>query len=67
MKFVNQFQSYFQQILQSIQQLPKEAKSFLSMCILLFVAWKLLYILVLIPNEVTDSWIYNAVQVNKLK
>lgn len=57
MKFANQFQSYFQQIVQSIQQLPKEAKSFLSRCLLLFVAWKLLYILVLIPNEVPDSWL----------
>ena len=57
MKSNIQLKLWFQQIINSIQQLPKEAKVFLGRALLLFVAWKILYILVLIPNEVPDSWL----------
>lgn len=36
---------------------PKEVNAFLKKTILLFVAWKALYILVLIPNEIPDAWV----------
>jgi exosortase/archaeosortase family protein len=57
MKSNIQLKLWFQQIINSIQQLPNEAKVFLGRALLLFVAWKILYILVLIPNEVPDSWL----------
>jgi len=57
MKLNIQLKLWFQQVINSIQQLPKEAKVFLGRALLLFVAWKILYILVLIPNEVPDSWL----------
>ena len=51
-----QIKLWFQQVINSIKQLPNEVKIFLGRALLLFVAWKILYILVLIPNEVPDSW-----------
>jgi exosortase/archaeosortase family protein len=56
MKFSIQFKLWFKQVANSITQLPQEAKVFLGRVVLLFIVWKLLYILVLIPNEVPDSW-----------
>ncbi len=57
MKLNIQLKLWLQQVIISIQQLPNEAKVFLGRALLLFVAWKILYILVLIPNEVPDSWL----------
>jgi exosortase/archaeosortase family protein len=51
-----QIKLWFQQVINSIKQLPNEVKIFLGRALLLFVVWKILYILVLIPNEVPDSW-----------
>lgn len=36
---------------------PKEVISFLKRAVILFVTWKILYILVLIPNEIPDAWV----------
>jgi exosortase family protein XrtF len=38
-------------------QLPPEVKSFLLRSVALFIGWKLLYILVLIPKQVPDAWL----------
>jgi len=56
MEFNMQIKSWFQNIITSVQQLPNEVKLFLKKVVVLFIAWKLLYILVLIPNEVPDAW-----------
>lgn len=45
------------EIKQSFIQLPSEVKQFLTRAILLFIGWKLLFILVLIPNEIPDAWL----------
>jgi exosortase/archaeosortase family protein len=44
-------------IIASIKDLPTEVKQFLLKATLLFIGWKLLFILVLIPNEVPDAWL----------
>jgi exosortase/archaeosortase family protein len=56
MEFNMQIKSWFQNIITSVQQLPNEVKLFLKKVVALFIVWKLLYILVLIPNEVPDAW-----------
>jgi hypothetical protein len=56
MEFNMQIKSWFQNIITSVKQLPNEVKLFLKKVVGLFIAWKLLYILVLIPNEVPDAW-----------
>jgi exosortase family protein XrtF len=44
-------------IKQSFSQLPKEVKQFLMKATILFIGWKLVFILVLIPNEIPDAWL----------
>jgi len=44
-------------IIASIKDLPAEVKQFLLKATLLFIGWKLIFILVLIPNEVPDAWL----------
>lgn len=40
-----------------LSQIPKEVRTFLIRSLLLFIGWKALYILVLIPNQVPDAWL----------
>jgi exosortase/archaeosortase family protein len=47
----------FERLFSSIKQLPSEVKTFLWRAVALFIGWKLLYILVLIPNQVPDAWL----------
>lgn len=44
----------FRQVFQSI---PAEVRQFLSRVVLIFAIWKLVYICLLIPNEVPDAWL----------
>lgn len=41
----------------ALQQLPSEVKLFLGKAVVLFIAWKLIYIFLLIPKEVPDAWL----------
>jgi exosortase/archaeosortase family protein len=45
----------------SLQTLPTEVKTFLWRAVFLFIFWKSLYILVLIPNQMPDSWLVKKV------
>lgn len=47
----------FEKLKHALQQLPSEVKTFLWKAVVLFIAWKLVYILLLIPNEVPDAWL----------
>ncbi|HMO32055.1 MAG TPA: hypothetical protein PKE07_03565 [Lacibacter sp.] len=40
-----------------LAQLPPEVRTFLWRAVALFIGWKLLYILVLIPHELPDAWL----------
>ena len=44
-------------MIHAFQQLPAEVSTFLKRAVVLFIGWKLLYILVLIPREVPDAWL----------
>lgn len=46
-----------QQLQNGLQQIPPEVRGFLWKALALFICWKLLYILVLIPREVPDAWL----------
>ena len=46
-----------QKTVQSVRTLPPEVKTFLWRAVALFIGWKLLYILVLIPHQVPDAWL----------
>ena len=47
----------FGNMIHAFQQLPAEVSVFLKRAVVLFIGWKLLYILVLIPREVPDAWL----------
>lgn len=47
----------FRNMIQAFQQLPAEVSTFLKRAVVLFIGWKLFYILVLIPREVPDAWL----------
>lgn len=51
----------FQRFISSVSQLPAEVKTFLWRALALFIGWKLLYILVLIPNQVPDAWLVKQI------
>lgn len=51
----------FQRFMSSIKQLPSEVKTFLWRAVALFAGWKLLYILILIPNQVPDAWLVRQI------
>ena len=51
----------------SISHIPSEVRRFLIRALLLFIAWKTVYMMVLIPNQVPDAplvrWLGNGTSV----
>ena len=41
----------------SFKSIPAEVRQFLGRVVLIFAAWKLVYIFILIPNEMPDAWL----------
>jgi len=44
-------------IISTFKSIPAEVRQFLGRVVLIFAAWKLIYIFILIPNEVPDAWL----------
>lgn len=49
--------NHYHSIIQSAKQLPEDVRRFLLRAVVLFAAWKILYLFILIPAEVPDAWL----------
>lgn len=49
--------NYYHSVIQSVKQLPEDVRRFLMRAAVLFAAWKMLYLFILIPAEMPDAWL----------